>query len=240
MQVILPKFQLQGSRYNLFNAMTGVRQELNCPFCRVPENAVALFSTSIPKAIIRYQYAILFENNAFTIVPDISPLCEFHVLILTKKHYLSFSEIPPEQESSLGECKDFLNKRLGSTERKELIYFEHGSCGGETGACIAHAHLHCVPLSKLESNEFFEKVSRYVDNESPSLAGESYLQVQFPNGQTFKWADDLHEKQFFRKILTTILKKPARSKWRQPFTDDNEIMLSKVWIESCLKRFKTH
>ncbi|GAB2744220.1 HIT family protein [Amycolatopsis magusensis] len=83
----------------------------------------------------------------FELLADLSPLTTGHLLLLPKRHYLSFAQV-------LGEHQ---REAVALIERVRLLYrevfgeplfLEHGSSTGQVShACITHAHLHLLPVS---------------------------------------------------------------------------------------------
>jgi len=92
------------------------------------------------------QNRVLLETINFAVVVDISPLVEGHLLVVPKKHYLSFTRAMLDyRHEALGviqKARDWVRKTYG-----EVTLFEHGSAADQAGgACIAHAHLHVLPV----------------------------------------------------------------------------------------------
>ncbi|AVH59064.1 MULTISPECIES: HIT family protein [Streptomyces] len=89
---------------------------------------------------------VLLETANFAMVVDISPLVEGHLLVVPKKHYLSFAramlDYRHEAISVVQRARDWVRKTYGT-----VTLFEHGSTAGQSGgACIAHAHIHVLPV----------------------------------------------------------------------------------------------
>ncbi len=90
---------------------------------------------------------ILLETNNFAIVVDISPLVEGHLLVVPKRHYLSFAssmlDHRREAVQVTRKARDWLGRAYGS-----VALFEHGAASDQSGgACIAHAHVHVLPVA---------------------------------------------------------------------------------------------
>lgn len=110
----------------------------NCPFC----------GNNRKDFLRQYKYNVekmyFFENEDFSISPDLSPLVTGHLLVIPTKHYASFGEIA--NEDMVLEIRKKSEELLGS---KDLLYFEHGAViEGEGGASVDHAHLHVMPRPK--------------------------------------------------------------------------------------------
>lgn len=107
---------------------------------------------------------VIDSSRNFSLIPDISPITQDHILVLTNSHFPSFSSIPA---STKDECVKFVKKTLDKMvslhEDSEVLVFEHGmgSIDDQTircGGCgrTDHAHLHMLPIS---SEDVAEQIS---------------------------------------------------------------------------------
>ena len=127
---------------------------------------------------------VLWGDDAFFVMPDLAPLDEGHLLIVTVDHALA-----------MGSCSDKLLRQLeiylGQVRALfravydcDAIFFEHGpSIPGEAGACVDHAHMHCLPmrgslLSRLEREGFAFVQTSLAELAAYHKGGDSYLFVQ--------------------------------------------------------------
>jgi len=93
-----------------------------------------------------------YEDEEFSISPDLSPLVTGHLLVIPNKHYASFGEI--EDLSMLVKIRNISESLLGT---KDLLLFEHGAViEGEGGASVDHAHLHVMPRPEKLSIELID------------------------------------------------------------------------------------
>lgn len=90
---------------------------------------------------------VIAGDRDFLLIPDVAPLAEGHVLLVTREHYQCAGEFGPGMwERALrwrGRVARLYRAAYGSGE---LLLFEHGPAtpqGG--GACIDHAHWHMLP-----------------------------------------------------------------------------------------------
>lgn len=96
-----------------------------------------------------------YEDEDFSISPDLSPLVTGHLLIIPHKCYASFGEI--EDEGMLMRIRTVSEQLLRT---KDLLYFEHGAViEGEGGASVDHAHMHVMPCPK---NMTIQMIDKYV------------------------------------------------------------------------------
>lgn len=89
---------------------------------------------------------VLHATEHFVIMPSLGQLAPGHLLVLPRRHFTSFGELPgtfQEEEARM------LYSLIRSTA-DQVVSFEHGSPPGATaGGCgIVHAHLHVVPVGR--------------------------------------------------------------------------------------------
>lgn len=129
----------------------------NCPFCN---NNRKTFLIENAYDIKRMYF---FENDLFSISPDLSPLVTGHLLIIPKQHYASFGEIFNSEMRN--EIENKCENLLGT---KDLLYFEHGAViEGEGGSSVDHAHMHVMPRPhNVDKNsiDYYIKSSGFVDS----------------------------------------------------------------------------
>ena len=106
-----------------------------CPFCG---NSRKLFLKQQGYPVDRMYF---YEDEEYSISPDLSPLVTGHLLVIPQKHYASFGELADSAFMSRVIEK---GKELLGTD--DVLVFEHGAVlEGEGGASIDHAHLHIMP-----------------------------------------------------------------------------------------------
>lgn len=106
-----------------------------CPFCGNNRKSFLVDNGYDVSAMYFY------EDEDFSISPDLSPLVTGHLLVIPTKHYASFGEI--EDISMLSRIRSVAEQLLGT---KDLLIFEHGAViEGEGGASVDHAHMHIMP-----------------------------------------------------------------------------------------------
>ncbi|MGM1064610.1 HIT domain-containing protein [Saccharothrix sp. Mg75] len=114
----------------------------------------------------------IYSSEKFTLLADMSPLAVGHLLLLPKKHYLSFAQVfrghPGETESLVGQVT-----RLYAETFREPLVMEHGSTANhESHACITHAHLHFLPVDGDAVDELMIADGlRHLDLPSPAALG---------------------------------------------------------------------
>jgi diadenosine tetraphosphate (Ap4A) HIT family hydrolase len=89
---------------------------------------------------------VLWGDDDLWCVPDLAPLRQGHLLLVSTAHYPCYGACPPGLLLKLGTYKTLVARMLTDVYDLPVTFFEHGpatSQGG--GSCIDHAHLHCVP-----------------------------------------------------------------------------------------------
>ena len=90
----------------------------------------------------------LYETDNFVIFPDRLPMADFHILIVSKKHYINIWDIlNVGLELELEKIIQHVNNRLISHGYKNIVLFEHGKAHkSETngGKSVEHFHVHIV------------------------------------------------------------------------------------------------
>ena len=161
--------------------------DILCPFCDITEEKkIFRWANAIPKELIPYNRKVLYRNEYFVIIPDISPIAQDHVLIIPFVHYNSLSEIPEAYLTSLSEAKNVIKRILKDASRNKIIFFEHGSCSTIGSACISHAHLHCIPLSLDEISKLENKLNALNQKADFPDNNESYLYLNIYKSAHFR------------------------------------------------------
>ncbi len=98
----------------------------NCVFCKIA-------SGEIPSEKI-------FESDNFIVVKDINPKVEGHSLIVSRKHYDNFMEMPQELYGEILMVAKSAVKKLGIMDFNLVV-----NNGRNAGQIIPHFHLHILP-----------------------------------------------------------------------------------------------
>lgn len=89
--------------------------------------------------------SLIYEDEYIFVTPDLAPLVSGHLLIVSQKHYNSFSCAPIEVKIALRKTMQYIYESLGY---QDITWFEHGAVfPGRGGASIDHAHLHVLPYN---------------------------------------------------------------------------------------------
>ena len=129
----------------------------DCVFCKIIDG-------QIPSAVI-------YEDEDFRVILDISPAARGHALILPKEHYANLYELPED----LAAKAMVLAKKLAAhmTEKLGCDGFNLVQNNGEVaGQTVFHFHLHLIPRYKDGDNRdlLTWKQLSYGEGEAQELA----------------------------------------------------------------------
>lgn len=91
--------------------------------------------------------AVVAGDRGFLLMPDVAPLVDGHVLLVTRDHYQCAGEFGRTMwERALWWRDRVARLYLAAYGNGELLLFEHGPASPQGGgACIDHAHWHLLP-----------------------------------------------------------------------------------------------
>lgn len=98
----------------------------NCIYCKIVKGDLP--STKV------------FESENFITIKDIHPKVDGHSLVISKKHYGNFMEMPSELYNELLECVKHSVEKLGAKDFNLAV-----NTGDVAGQIIKHFHLHILP-----------------------------------------------------------------------------------------------
>lgn len=97
----------------------------NCIFCKIVEKEVPA--------------KLVFEDKDHLAFLDIRPYTKGHVLVIPKKHYETFIDLPESEVTQLFLLAQRLSKKLKAAFKAQLIFL---SVMGEE---VPHTHVHLIP-----------------------------------------------------------------------------------------------
>ncbi len=203
----------------------------NCKICTIIDNNPKQNAWDKP----------LYETENFFTVPSLGSLVEGWVLIFSKDHYLSLSQLSSELIDELNTFRNDVKIKLRK-EFGEITSFEHGPCNEKTvlGCGVDHFHLHLVPLKGLnllrlskdfDSSMSWNSISRIQDLKNINDEN-GYLYLELPNGQKFYTSGRTAGSQFFRKVIAHELKVSDKYDWKSnPMIKNIERTIKKIQKE---------
>lgn len=171
---------------------------MKCTFCNELKENKLIYKN------VNYENRILFETNNFYIIPSLGAIKKGHLLINTKKHYLSMSQIDEEKIKELEELTEIIYN-IFSKKKEKLILFEHGVTK-EKKSCIDHAHIHVLPseITDIERELDPYGCSVIIDNfyELRNFQNLDYIFFQNSKKEKFVYNIPTIPSQFLRKIIS--------------------------------------
>jgi len=163
---------------------------------------------------------IVAETDNFVLMPMVGPLVPIYLLLVSKKHYLSFAHMPV---NLLQETENIIKKLFSVFSDIACIpvFFEHGPMSpNERGACCSdHAHLHAVAIEADIKNDFEKKglnkkkISSFLEIRNQLSAGCPYLFYQNQAREMYLVDASGVESQLIRKMLAVKIGAFSRLEW---------------------------
>lgn len=171
--------------------------------------------------LVNNKSTIIYSTKNFAVLPSIGALNETHVLIVPKKHYLSFSQLPSSLDDEIKNIKALFNSYTLEKIGKGLFYFEHGTGKGcnTSGACISHAHVHAISLV----NEFQDSLFNHLKMEQLNMYQDLHFNADVINGYIFFEDSKKHywiknnpqvQSQYFRYLYVNVSNLSLNWNWR--------------------------
>jgi histidine triad (HIT) family protein len=112
---------------------------------------------------------ILYETENFISIIDIMPIHYGHALVIPKKEYRNFLEVP---ESQLGELMTVTQKVAASIVKTfNLDGFNFFANNGEVaGQSVFHFHIHITPRYANDNISFQLNLKKYADGQMKEVA----------------------------------------------------------------------
>lgn len=119
------------------------------------------------------QRQILEETPRHVLLPDIGPLTQDHLLVVSKDHVPSFAALPVDSHDDYRSLVKKVFKKMEKLHPgKQPLIFEHGvgTVNGQfirCGGCgrTDHAHLHVLPVDAEKHDDLLENLSTIVRTE---------------------------------------------------------------------------
>ena len=126
---------------------------MDCLFCKI-------ISGEIPCQKV-------YENDYTLAFLDVSPINPGHTLVISKKHYKNFEEIPEEELNKLIQAV----KEVGKAIKDGLGVFGYNiSVNNDpiAGQIIPHIHFHIIPRKEGDGLELWQQ-GKYKDGEAEEI-----------------------------------------------------------------------
>jgi diadenosine tetraphosphate (Ap4A) HIT family hydrolase len=181
-------------------------EQPNCPFC-----SGSRFQLN-RQIGLKASSAILWGSDDVYAIPDIAPLADGHLLLATTRHLPCWGAHP--NPDLISAEKQRVRRLFRTAFDRPTVFLEHGpACEKGAGACIDHAHLHCLPcVPSLQCLR--QEVERYLGPGELATQrgiqqlyreGRSYLFLEEGTGEGWVFPRPSAPRQLFRQILASML-----------------------------------
>jgi|SRR5581483_2153604 len=159
---------------------------------------------------------ILKETPTFRIVADHAPLIEGHLLIMPRKHFACYGDVPAALDAELStlkrEVQDFFEQFYAPA-----VFWEHGVFR----QTVFHAHLHCFPFGETEyqpAEALHDLVVKSQEDIRAWYASRGHYFYMEDASNAFLFAPDLeHYFHIIQKSLWAgVSARSKQKKWRTP------------------------
>ena len=185
-----------------------------CPFCNIDKTELV--------------NTILDETNYFYITPSLGSLIEGYILITTKRHVNSMSELTIDE---MQEYKILIKKYREVFKKiyhKYPIIFEHGTPNLKdsiNASSVIHAHTHVVNHNYKNENILIEKLKfKRIDKLENKLSNKNYIFYISPKNEIYITNEFEPISQFMRIEIAKDLNMLDKYDWRKNNFDDNIIL----------------
>lgn len=97
---------------------------------------------------------ILYQTEHFKVVWDIDPIQTGHLLIISKDHYDTLSQVPPAIRYELSDLEVFLTEKLCQILAIDGVTI---ACNDRLFDAGTHFHVHLIP--RLRTDGFWDKIN---------------------------------------------------------------------------------
>jgi diadenosine tetraphosphate (Ap4A) HIT family hydrolase len=196
----------------------------SCPLC--PDRILKLHRS----IGISYNNPIVFQDENVFVIPDISPICCGHFLIITRDHINSFGSASDKTFVSLKSAVEFIKNSVYRTNT--IMLFEHGAVFPHTaGASVDHAHMHIIPLSANLEMIIDRYIYRSCTILSHKIRADQFILQQFAeNNQPYlfyatindAWAYPVEKlpNQFLRRALVDYMHIETNYNWKLAYNTE--------------------
>ena len=167
------------------------------------------------------------ETNHFYILPTVGSLVDGYILVVSKRHINSMSELTKNEMDEY----NFIIKKYRNIFRdiygKYPIVFEHGSPVSDNSIranSVIHAHSHIVNHAYLDEPKIIKRLNfKPIQRIEDIKSNENY--IMYINNNNFKYVTYNFEpiSQLMRKLIAKDLKYEDKFDWKKEKFMDNII-----------------
>ena len=185
---------------------------MKCIFCDIDESKI--------------EYTIIEETKYFYILPTLGSLVDGYVLIVTKRHINSMSEL---NYNELEEYKTIIakyQKLFNKIYNKTPTVFEHGTPNQNSkmkANSVTHAHTHIVNINFKNEKEILEKYNfKEINNLKEIETNKNYIKYIY-NNKIYITYNFPSVSQLMRILIAEELNYKDKFDWKKERFDENII-----------------
>ncbi len=106
----------------------------------------------------------VYEDESLLAFMDIGPVQPGHVLLIPKKHYERFTELPEDLAAALGRKLPALSRAVVAAAKADgfNLFQTNGACSGQV---VPHVHIHIIPRHEGDGYSFRWVAGKYAPGE---------------------------------------------------------------------------
>ena len=185
---------------------------MKCIFCEIDESKI--------------ENTIIEETKYFYILPTLGSLVDGYILIVTKRHINSMSEL---NDNELEEYKTIIAKYqnlFNKIYNKTPIVFEHGTPNQNSkmkANSVTHAHTHIVNINFKNEKEILEKYNfKEINNLKKIETNKNYIKYIY-NNKIYITYNFPSVSQLMRILIAEELNYKDKFDWKKERFDENII-----------------
>lgn len=185
---------------------------MKCIFCDIDQSKI--------------ENTIIEETDYFYILPTLGSLVDGYVLIVTKRHINSMSEL---NDNELEEYKTIIakyQKLFNKIYNKTPIVFEHGTPNQNSkmkANSVTHAHTHIVNINFKNEKELLEKYNfKEINNLKEIETNKNYIKYIY-NNKIYITYNFPSVSQLMRILIAEELNYKDKFDWKKERFDENII-----------------
>ena len=185
---------------------------MKCIFCDIDNSKI--------------ENTIIEETEYFYILPTLGSLVDGYILIVTKRHINSMSEL---NENELIEYKNIIEKYKNLFKKiynKTPIVFEHGTPNQNSemkANSVTHAHTHIVNINFSNENEILEKYNFKKINDFKEINKNTNYIKYISNNKIYITYNFPSVSQLMRILIAEELNYKDKFDWKKERFDENII-----------------
>lgn len=192
---------------------------MNCVFCNIDKS--------------RTENTIIEESDNFIVLPTIGALVDGYLMIVSKKHINSMSELKENEKIEYEFLIEKYRNKFKNIYNKFPIIFEHGSPINDSdmkASSVIHAHTHIVNHKFINEESIVKNLNfKILENLNYLSKEQNYIMYINPENICYVSYNFEPVSQMMRKIIAKDLGYENKFDWKKEIFIEN--------INSTIKKF---